>query len=172
MIFNLYGRVKLRLGDEEHIFDSSRLMFTEVTEIEKVTGQSFGEWQRELSRYSITAVAALLHVLRKRDDMPSDFATMQFNSAELDVIPLHEDGSEFTPQEVADDLAKRVKAAVDAKSVPTGAAGGAAPDPGPEPATTPGTSPSSPPTTTSAPGNGDDSAGASLRSSASAPTAS
>jgi hypothetical protein len=126
LIFSLYPRVKVKLGGEEHIFDRSRLMFTEVAEIEKATGLSFGEWQQELGRYSITAVAALLHILRKRAGMPSDFVTMQFNSADLDVIPLHEDDTEFTAQEVAADLAKRMQEAEAGKAVPTVAADGSA----------------------------------------------
>jgi hypothetical protein len=121
VIFSLYSRVKVKLGDEEHIFDASRLMYSEVAEIEKVTGLSFGEWQQELGRFSITAVGALLHVLRKRADMPSDFATMQFNAADLVVTPLHEDGTEFTAAEVSADVLKRVE---DAKSPPTSATGG------------------------------------------------
>src|SRR5258708_6834499 len=108
MIFNLYSRVKLRLGDEEHVFDRSRLMYSEVVEIQRVTEMSYAEWERELGRFSITAVAALLHVLRKRAEMPSDFATMQFNVADLAVTPLHDDGTEFTPGEVTADVLNRV----------------------------------------------------------------
>src|SRR5258706_7961444 len=111
MIFNLYSRVLVKVGDDEqHIFDATRLMYTEVAEIEKCTGVSYGEWRRQLGEYSITAIAALLHVLRKRDDQPSDFATMQFNAAALDVVPLHADDREFTVEEVAEDWKKRLDA--------------------------------------------------------------
>jgi hypothetical protein len=109
LIFNLYSRVLVKIGDDEqYIFDATRLMFTEVAEIEKCTGQSYGEWRRQLGDYSITAVAALLHVLRKRENVASDWALMQFNAATLDVIPLHEDDREFTPAEVEEDLKKRI----------------------------------------------------------------
>src|SRR5258707_7493705 len=101
MIFSLYSRVKVKLGDEEHIFDHARLMYSEVAEIEKVTGLSYGEWERELGRFSIAAVAALLHVLRKRADMPSDFATMQWNVADLAITPLCAEATEFPATQVA-----------------------------------------------------------------------
>jgi hypothetical protein len=121
VIFSLYSRVKLKLGDEEHLFDHGRLMYSEVAEIEKVTGLSYGEWERELGRFSIAAVAALLHVLRKRDNQPSDFATLQFNVADLNVVPLHADDSEFTAEEVAADVLKRVDDAKGNGAVPTSA---------------------------------------------------
>jgi len=111
LIFNLYPRVVVKLGDESHVFDRSRLMFTEVAEIEKVTGLAYLEWLDGLAQYKITAVAALLHILRQRDGQPSDFGSLQFNVADLDVVPLHDDGTEFTPQEVADDLKRRVEEA-------------------------------------------------------------
>lgn len=166
MIFSLYSRLKIRIGqDEEHIFDRGRLMFTEVAEIEKVTGLSYGEWEQALARYSISAVGALLHVLRKRDGIADDYATMQFNAAELDVVPLHEDDTEFTAAQVAADLARR---AAEAKAEgPTPAAAGAAAPEGASPATTP-TSPASPNGTTSAPGNGTASPG--MTSASSRPT--
>jgi hypothetical protein len=154
VIFNLYGRLKVKLGDEEHVFDRSRLMFTEVAEIEKVTGLSYGEWERELGRYSIAAVGALLHVLRKRDGTPSDYAAMQFNAADLDVIPLHDDGSEFTAEEVAKDLAKRMEEATEGAG-PTRAAAGLAVAPEESPPISPSsTSPSSLNGSGSGPGNG------------------
>jgi hypothetical protein len=79
-------------GDERHIFDRAELMYTEVQEIEKVTGSSFAEWERELGRYSITVIAALLHVLRKRDGHASDFASMQSAANDLDCVSMHDDG--------------------------------------------------------------------------------
>lgn len=118
MIFNLYPRVLVKIGDESHVFDRSRLMFTEVAEIEKVTGLSYGEWTEELGRYSIKAVAALIHVLRKREGQPSDFGSLQFNVAEMDVVPLKPDGTEMTPEEVAADFMRRVE---EANAKPNGA---------------------------------------------------
>src|SRR5258708_11168543 len=85
---------------------------------------SYAEWERELGRFSITAVGALLHVLRKRADLPSDFATMQFNVADLAVTPLHDDGTEFTAGEVTADVLKRVDEARGNGGGPTNPAGG------------------------------------------------
>jgi hypothetical protein len=170
MIFSLYSRVKVKLGDEEHIFDHSRLMYSEVAEIEKVTGLSYAEWERELSRFSITAVGALVHVLRKRADVPSDFATMQFNAADLNVVPLHEDDSEFTAEEVAADVLKRVDAAKGNGAVPTSAAAAAVAPEDLKAMTI--TSLSSPPVTESARGNGNGSPGATSASSRRTRTAS
>lgn len=136
MIFNLYSRVLVKVGDEEqHIFDATRLMYTEVAEIEKCTGVSYGEWRRQLGEYSITAIGALLHVLRKRDNMPSDFATMQFNAADLDVIPLHEDDSEFTAADVEADLKKRMAENAEAVNPTRAAAVAVAPENGSKPVT-------------------------------------
>ena len=157
MIFNLYSHVRVKLGDEAYDFDRSSLMFTEVVDIENATGLAFGEWQAELGRYSIRAVAGLLHVLRKRAGVPSDFETMDFEVGQLDVIPLHDDGTEFTAQEVADDIARRLKEAQNpgppVAAVP--AAGGEDLAPG----TTALTSPGSLSGTESVPGNGSTSPG-------------
>jgi hypothetical protein len=142
-------------------------MFTEVVEIEKASGLSFGEWQTELSRYSLMAVGALLHMLRKRAGVPSDFETMQFPVDGFDVVPLHDDGSEFTAQEVADDITARLAAV--ASPVPTTAAGSAA-DANLVPGTMTSTSPTSPNGSGSGRGNGSGSRGGSSRSSRRTPT--
>jgi hypothetical protein len=160
LIFNLYSRVLVKLGaDESHVFDRGRLMFTEVAEIERVTGQSYAEWAEQLGKYSITAVAALLHILRKRDGQPSDFGSLQFNVADLDVVPLHDDGSEFTPAEVAADLTERVRKASEGNGAdPTLAAVARAVAPETNPVTT-GTSLSSPNGSGSGRGSGNGSPG-------------
>lgn len=159
MIFNLYGRLVVKLGDERYVFDRSRLMYTEVAEIEKVTGLSYGEWEREIGRYSITAIAALVHVLRKREGVPSDFAVMQFNAAQLDVVPVRDDGTEYTPAEVTADLAKRMAEAT-AGPVPTRGDEAAVAAEAPAMEATTITSPSSPNGSASAHGNGRSSPGA------------
>ncbi len=155
MIFNLYPRVVVKLGDgERHVFDRAKLMYSEVAEIEKVTNLSYAEWQLQLSRYSIGAVAALLHVLRRRDGMPSDYATMEFNAADLDVVPLHGDDTEFTTEEVTADLEKR-KAEAEAGPGPIPAVAALAAAQTENPPTPPSsTNPSSPNGSTSGPGNG------------------
>jgi len=152
LIFSLYGRVKVKLGDDEsYVYDRKRLMYTETDEIERITGWSYGEWAEQLSRYSIKAVAALLFVLRKRDGQSGDFATMQFNAAELDVVPLHEDDSEFTAEEVAADFRRRLDAAQEAAN-PTSVTGGSGTPP--VTAATSTLSPSSPSGSGSGPGSG------------------
>lgn len=158
MIFSLWPRVAVKVGDERHVFDRATLMFTEVQEIERVTSLSYAEWERELGRYSITAVAALLHVLRKRDGMPSDFQTMQFAATDLECVPVHEDGTEYTTEEASAELLKRIAdaqggngngagptLAADAQDSLSGGTGSTPPRL---------TSPSSPPVTASAHGNG------------------
>jgi hypothetical protein len=136
MIFNLYSRVLVKVGDDErHIFDATRLMYTEVAEIEKCTGTAYGEWRRQLGEYSITAIAALLHVLRKRDGQAGDWATMQFNAAALDVVPLHEDDTEFTAAEVEADLKKRLADAAGTADPTRAAAAAVAPENGSPPVT-------------------------------------
>ncbi len=168
MIFSLFSRVVVKVGeDEQHVFDRDRLMYTEVAEIEKITGQSYLEWRLELERFSITAVAALLHILRKREGMPNDFATMQFNVSSVDVTPLKEDGTEMTREEWLADLEARRKAA-EPDPTPAVAAESARP---PIPATNT-SSPSSPSTTASARGNGKSSHGASSAGSKLMPTGS
>lgn len=122
MIFRLFPRVAVKLGDERYIFDRATLMFTEVQEIEKAAGLSYGEWDYELGRHSITAIAALLHVLRQRAGQPSDFKSMNFAAASLDVVPLHDDDREYTPEEIAAELDRRVREAAEGAG-PTRAAG-------------------------------------------------
>lgn len=164
MIFHLYDRVLIKVGDDErHVYDRRRLMYTEVAEVERVTGLSYAEWHRELGRHSITAIAALIHVLRKREGIPSDFATMQFNAATMDCIPVHEDGTEYTAAEVAVDMLKRME---DARPGPTrGDATAAVEAEAPVLEATTITSPSSPRATTSARGNGNGSRGGTSSSS-------
>lgn len=149
MIFKLYSRVAVKLGDERYEFDQKSLMFTEMVAIEDASGLSFAEWGEELGRYSIRAVAALLHVLRKRAGVPSDFQTLNFPVADLDVIPLKDDGTEMTAQEVADDLVRRAEEAAGPTRAAASAAGGDG-----TAATTVSTSPSSPNGSASAPGSG------------------
>ena len=163
MIFNLYRRVVVKVGDDErHVYDRSRLMYTEVAEIEKVTGLSYPEWERELFQFSMKGVAPLLHVLRKRDGQPSDFATMQFNVADLSVAPLREDGTEFTLEEMNEDLDKRIRDAKgEADAGPTLAVAAAAADSeATSGASTPGSSPSG---SGSVPGSGTGSPGRTSR---------
>lgn len=140
MIFNFYSRVVIKAGDERYEFDRSSLMFREVVTIEEASGLSFGEWQTELGRYSLKAVGALIHMLRLRAGEPSDFGKMDFPVDGFDVIPLHDDGSEFTAEEVAADITKRL--AEVSEPVPTGAADPAA-SPSPVPVITASMSPTS-----------------------------
>jgi hypothetical protein len=165
MIFTWYSRFKIKVGEEEeYIFDRTRLMYTEVAEIEKCSGLTYGEWEYALRRYSITALAPLLHVLRKREGVTSDWAVMQFNAAQFDCIPVHDDDSEYTVEELEADLAKRTGKDA-AEPDPTRAGAGAVPpEPSPPPATTT-SSRSSPNGSASGRGNGTSSPGATSPSS-------
>jgi len=159
LIFSLYDHVRVKLGDEAYDYNRSSLMFTEVVEIEDATGLSFGEWQSELGRYSIRAIAGLLHVLRKRAGVPSDFRSLNFSADDLECIPLHEDGTEFTTAEVAEDVNRRIEEAREGRPTSAG-----------EPADTANTSLPSPSSSTSDPGNGKTSRGRTLKSTAAQPT--
>jgi hypothetical protein len=161
MIFAFYPKVAVKLGDERYEFDRSSLMFSEVVAIETASGYSYGEWEQDLRRYSIRAVAVLVHVLRKRAGVPSDFDTLDFAADDLDVVPLHPDGTEFTAQEVADDIGKRLEEAKD----PTGAAGNATSGQTPDTGSTPSTSLTLPASTGSSPGSGNGSPGATSKGS-------
>lgn len=160
MIFSLYDHVRVKLGDESYDYDRSSLMFREVVLIEDATGLSFGEWQSELGRYSIRAIAGLLHVLRKRAGVPSDYGSLDFSADDLECVPLHEDGTEFTTAEVAEDVNRRIEEAREGR--PTGVPGPPAGDE--PPAVTASISPSSPSGTASARGNGKSSRGRTLKS--------
>ncbi len=175
MIANLmlFQRVMVKLGDDEkHVFDRGRLMYTEVVEIERVTGLQFPEWEYQFTRCSIAAIGALLHILRKRDGQASDFGSMQFNVLDLDAVPIHDDGSEFTDQEIQDELARRVAKAEAGEEPDPTPGGDAATSPEPEPEEnrpdTTSTSLSSLNGSTSGPGSGSTSPG--MTSSSSKPT--
>jgi hypothetical protein len=159
MIFNLFPRVVIEIGDaEQYVYDRARLMYTEVAEIEKVTGQSYMDWSRDLGQFRITAIAGLIHVLRKRESVPSDFLSMQFNAADLDVTPIHEDGSKYTQDEMTAELRERKdKAEAELNGGPIRASAGAGAA-GSHPISAPSTPASSPSTSTSGPGNGTGSA--------------
>jgi hypothetical protein len=154
MIFTLFPRFMVKLGnDEKYVFDRARIMYTEVVEIEKVTGLPYIDWDQQLGKFSITAVAALIHVLRKRAGVPSDFASMQFNVKDLDVMPVHDDGTEYTMDEVTTELRKRAEDGEAAlAALPTQGADEASP--GSLPTSAPSTPASSPSSSTYAPGNG------------------
>jgi len=169
VIFSLYSRVVIKIGeDERYEFDRSSLMFKDVVEIERASGLSFGEWQTELGRYSLLAVGALIHMLRRREGLPSDFETMNFAVDGFDVVPLHDDGSEFTAEEVAADITRRLAEAE--KPGPTIAAPSAAGQETPERGSTATISRTLPRDSTSVPGSGNGSRGGSSRSSKPAPT--
>jgi hypothetical protein len=154
MIFALFPRVAVKLGPgERHIFDRATLMFTEVQEIEKVTGLSFAEWQDGLNRGSITSVAALIHILRRRAGTPSDYKSMQFAADDLDYVPVHPDDREYTRAELAAEISRLLDIANNGVG-PTPAAAGLAAAPEETAPTTASTNPSSPNGSTSAPGNG------------------
>jgi hypothetical protein len=160
LIFNLYNPVAVKIGSERYVFDRKTLMFTEVVTIERASGLSFAEWEYELGRGSLMAAAALLHALRKRENVPSDYETMNFAAFDLEVVPLHPDGSEFTAEEVAADVQRRLRERDgNGKPDPTAAAGdSAAGHQDPEQASTASTSPSSPKSSESGPGSGRSSA--------------
>lgn len=169
MIFSWFSRVAVKVGeDESHIFDQARIMLTEVTEIEKISGLSYMEWKIELNRFSMGAVAPLLHILRKRAGIASDFATMQLNVAEIDVLGLKDDDTEMTPAEMLADIERR-KAEAEAAANPTpGEVAAGTPAVPPIPATN-GTSPASPNGTASARGSGKSSPGATSAPSSATP---
>jgi hypothetical protein len=107
-VFAHYDRVAVKAGeDESHVFDARDVMTLEALEIERVTGLTWGQWQRDLCGFSVTAVAGLLHVLRKRDGQDSDWPP-GLKVTDLTAIPLHDDDSEYTAGEVRDDLERRV----------------------------------------------------------------
>jgi hypothetical protein len=103
-------------------------------------------------------VAALLHVLRKRADKPSDWALMQFNAAALDVVPLHDDDTEFTAAEIEEDIKKRLADSASPPDPTPAAAVAVAPEIDAQPVTTI-TSLSSPKGSGSGRGNGRSSSG-------------
>ena len=156
MIFGLYERVAISLGDERYIFDQRTLMYPEAAEIEAVTKLSYAEWALDLAGHKITAIAALLHVLRQRAGVPTDFAKMTFAAAALDVVPVHDDDREYTREEIAADVERRFGAAkAGAEPVPTRAANGqASPSAATVPATRKRTSPRSRATSASGRGSG------------------
>ena len=154
MIFSQFTRVVVKLGDERHVYDRKTFTFTDAQRVEEATGLAYPEWEWQLFRSSVTAVAALLHVLRLRDGVPSDFKTLAFNMSDLDYVPLHDDDSEYSAEEVGEEIARRVKEAR-AGAGPTPAAGAPEAPSGeghsqpPRP-----TSPSSPAATASGRGSG------------------
>lgn len=111
MIFRLFARVAVKLGDERHVYDRATFMFSDAQRVEEATGLSYPEWEHQLGRGSITAVAALLHVLRLRDGQPSDFKSMSFAAGDLDAVPLHDDDREYTAAEVTAEIERRVREA-------------------------------------------------------------
>jgi hypothetical protein len=155
LIFRMFTRVAVKLGDERHVYDRKTFTFADAQAVEEATGLAYPEWEFQLGRGSVTAYAALLHVLRVRDGQPSDFKALAFNMADLDAVPLHDDDSEYTAQEVAEELERRIREARDRDNPPTLAAdeqdspSGEPPSAQPRP-----TSPSSPAFTASSRGNG------------------
>ncbi len=152
----MFTRVAVKLGDESHVYDRKTFSFADAQRVEEATGLAYPEWEWQLGRGSVTAVAALLHVLRLRDGMPSDFKLMSFSMQDLDSVPLHDDDSEYTAEEVGDEVARRVREAqAPADPGPTPAAGAPEPPSGEDRSQPPRpTSPSSPAVTASGRGSG------------------
>jgi hypothetical protein len=155
LIYQFFSRVAVKLGDESRTWDRKTFSYADAVRVEEATGMSYPEWEWRLERQSVTAVAALLHVLRLRDGVPSDFKAMAFNMSDLVSVPLHDDDSEYTADEVAEEIIRQTREAQAAADPgPTRAAAG--PEPLPEgegPASPRPTSPSSPASTTSARGS-------------------
>ena len=119
-----------------------------------------------------TAIAALVHILRRRAGVPSDFAALDFAAADLDVVPLHDDDTEYTPEQATAELTKRLADAAGGNGAGPTRAADAPGSPSGEAASTPPrpTSPSSPPATASNRGNGNGSPGRTGSSSKRTPT--
>ena len=163
MIFRLYSKIAIKADGERYVFDRSQIMFKDMIEIENASGYAYLEWEEALGRGSIRAIAAAVHMLRKKNGEPSDFDTMNFPVSGFDIVPLHDDGTEFTAQEVAADITRRLEEPED----PTNAAGSGNGGPSPD---TGNTSLTSPPSTASARGNGTGSPGRSSKGSKKQPT--
>ena len=154
MIFSQFTRVVVKLGDEAHVYDRKTFTFLDAQRIEEATGLAYPEWEWQLFRSSVTAVAALLHVLRLRDGVASDFKSLAFNMSDLDYVPLHDDDSEYTADEITEEIARRIREAQPGAG-PTPAAGAPEAPSGEDHSQPPRpTSPSSPAVTASGRGSG------------------
>lgn len=150
----MFDRVAVKLGDEARVWNRKAFTFADAQRVEDATGMTYPEWEFQLRRGSVTAYAALLHVLRVRDGAPSDFKAMAFNMADLDAVPLHDDDSEYTAEEIGEEVARRVRES-QADAGPTPAAGAQEAPSGEDPSQPPRpTSPSSPSGTASSRGTG------------------
>jgi hypothetical protein len=154
VIFSQFPRVVVKLGDERYVYDRKTFTFLDAQRVEEATGMAYPDWEWALFRSSVTAVAALLHVLRLRDGVPSDFKSLAFTMSDLDYVPLHDDDSEYTAEEVTEEVTRRIaEAQPDAGPTPAAAAPEA---PSGEDRSAPPrpTSPSSPAATESGRGSG------------------
>lgn len=79
--------VKFTLGDRTGEIDLDKLMFSEGRAIEKVCGETLGEWSKKLQDGSILAIQALAWIALKRGNPGLSFSDLddeQINAIDID----------------------------------------------------------------------------------------
>lgn len=78
--------MRIAIEGEEFDVDPGRIKFGEAKRIEQVTGMTFGEWGKALQAGSVTALQALVWVLKRRthpDVRIDDIDDLEFGQVEL-----------------------------------------------------------------------------------------
>lgn len=85
--------MKIRVGDNEYVFDPDEVSNEEAMQIERTCACTFTQWADQVTAGSITALTALVWLLRRREQPSLKFTDVRFKLGDFD---LH-DESEETP---------------------------------------------------------------------------
>jgi hypothetical protein len=80
------GEIQIKIGDEEYFFDPVRVANDEAMLIERTCGCTFTQWQKQLEEGSVTALTALVWLLRRRNGQTSlKFTDVHFDLGDFDI---------------------------------------------------------------------------------------
>lgn len=90
-----------KINDDTFMLDTERLLMSECIAIEKVTGQTWQEWQQAVSNGSMTALKAGLWIAVKRQQPELRFSEFDFAWSDFEVVEeATDDSGDSDPKEV------------------------------------------------------------------------
>lgn len=93
--------LRITVAGKSHDWDWSALRNTEAISVERETGWSVAQWQRELGRDSAIAFTALVWILQRRDAPELRFEDVDFviSDVDVEVVGRPEDEDDGDPKE-------------------------------------------------------------------------
>lgn len=95
---------------EEHRFDARKFLTAEAINAEKVTGMSWAQIMINAQMGSVTALSAVLWLLRKRKDPKLRYADVVFNTGDIEIFDPDSDERYAEPEPEPDGESETVPA--------------------------------------------------------------